>query len=481
MKTCIYCQQAIDQDARFCPYCGKSAPSSAQQVIRIGRATDNELVFSDLSVSSHHCLIRQSEHQIMIEDLNSTNGTYVNGSRIQSVLVIHENDRILLGNTIDIPWHLIKSYTREENIKPGHFQKELIRIGRAEDNDIILNDIKVSRYHAELKKQGSQYLIKDLGSSNGTYVNHKKVSEALVSQDDCLRIAGYELPVKSLFKPGQPAIDFKIQISVKNLSFRVSEKVLIQPMDLCINGGEFVGLIGPSGAGKTTLMLMLAGINACHSGRVMINSISLHHHEEMFQGQIGYVPQEDIIHRELTVQESLNYTCRLRLGKQLSDKDRKTHISKILKDLHLQESQNVLIGSPEKKGISGGQRKRVNMAQELVTEPSILFLDEPTSGLDPQSDSEVMDLLQGIAGKGKIVIITTHNITRRNFEKLSHLIVMAKDGYLAYFGPAQDAVSYFEVRDPEDIFKKLEDKTPEQWAEKYRESFYYQKEIQDKY
>jgi ABC-type multidrug transport system ATPase subunit len=145
---------------------------------------------------------------------------------------------------------------------------------------------------------------------------------------------------------------------------------------------------------------------------VLLNGVSLHHNLQSFQGQLGYVPQDDIIHRELTVRESLDFTSQLRLGRQIPAGERQRQISHILDSLGLSATENTLIGSPEKKGISGGQRKRVNMAQELITEPQFFFLDEPTSGLDPRSDREVMKLLGEISDNGHLVLLT-HSQHRR--------------------------------------------------------------------
>ena len=147
----------------------------------------------------------------------------------------------------------------------------------------------------------------------------------------------------------------------------------------------------------------------------------------------------------------------------------------MLDTLGIEDTRNTLIGSAEKKGISGGQRKRVNLGQELLTEPSVLFLDEPTSGLDPKTDLDVMNLFKGIVAKGKIVILTTHNITKENFEILSHLIVLSKGGKLAYFGEANKAVDYFQVDKPYEIFGKLETKEPDFWKEKFRNAPEYKK------
>ena len=199
------------------------------------------------------------------------------------------------------------------------------------------------------------------------------------------------------------------------------------------------------------------GVVKPSEGDVFINSQSLYSNFDSFKGQIGYVPQDDIIHRELKVQESFKYTGKLRLD-NYSKEEIATQVDTVLDTLGLDDTRNTLIGSAEKKGISGGQRKRVNLGQEL------------TSGLDPKTDLDVMNLLKGIASKGKIVILTTHNITKDNFEILSHLIVLTKGGKLAYFGKANKAVDYFGVEKPYEIFEKLETKEPDFWKERFLQS-----------
>lgn len=226
-------------------------------------------------------------------------------------------------------------------------------------------------------------------------------------------------------------------------------------------------------------MLMMNGIVKPTNGYVFINSQSIFSNFDSFKGQIGYVPQDDIIHRELKVKESLEYTAKLRIN-NYTETEIEPQVNRIIKTLNLSDATDTLIGSPEKKGISGGQRKRVNLGQELLTEPSILFLDEPTSGFDPKTDMDVMKLLKSIADRGKILILTTHNITEENFNILTHLVVLTKGGKLAYFGPANEAVKYFQVDKPYEIFDKLNEKPTDFWLSKYKNSNYYKDYVESR-
>jgi ABC-type multidrug transport system ATPase subunit len=457
--------------------------ASETKSITVGRAPQNDIVISNPSVSSKHAVFKIEEELITLEDVGSTNGTIVNGERINSA-VVKQTDNINFGKNYTFDWKLLEPFLTRPAVKPTPLtpseerlktkvalEKSDINIGRSSENDLVINNVKVSRKHAKLEKVGEEWFIEDLKSSNGTFVNGKKIERVKVSEKDVITIGGIPLNVQRLFA-GEKEISGDIQIATNDLTFRVNNKIIVDQIGLTILPGEFVGLIGPSGAGKTTLMMMMNGVTKPSGGDVLINSQSLYSNIDSFKGQIGYVPQDDIIHRELKVKESFNYTGKLRLD-NTPVPEISAQVDDVLNTLGLNETKETLIGSAEKKGISGGQRKRVNLGQELLTEPSILFLDEPTSGLDPKTDLDVMNLLNGIASKGKIIILTTHNITKENFEILSHLIVLSKGGKLAYFGKANRAAEYFGVNQPYEIFEKLETQEPDYWKEKFKESIEY--------
>lgn len=476
MKICPNCKSQIESDSLFCSTCGTKIQQqeNAKKVIKVGRAKDNDIVVNNPSVGRYHAVIKVFNDYLIIEDLNSSNGTYVNGKKITSAKIT-EKDQVTLSKNykLDISSLKIKSDTVKTPV--SSVNKNTIFIGRSADNDIVLNNIKVSRRHAKLEKIGEDWYLEDLGSANKTFVNSKPITRIKIKPDDIITIGGLPLSLENLFK-SKKQISGDVTLSTKKLTFKVKDKVIVDDITLTILPGEFVGLIGPSGAGKTSLMLMMNGIVKPTSGDVFINSQSLFSNYESFKGQIGYVPQDDIIHRELKVEESLKFTAKLRFN-NYSQTEINSQVDNVIKTLSLTEAKDTIIGSPEKRGISGGQRKRVNLGQELLTEPSILFLDEPTSGLDPKTDMDVMKLLKSIADKGKIVVLTTHSITVENFNILTHLVVLTKGGKLAYFGEANKAVNYFQVQNPYEIFDKLNEKPPDYWQSKFKSSEYYQKFI----
>jgi len=476
---CEVCKKNIDDDSAFCTFCGTPLKQKENiiKIIRIGRGKENDFIVNHSSVSRNHAELRIYQNKIELIDLNSSNGTFVNGKRIKQQ-VVTTKDKIQLGNSyildlssINLTQNHPEKHSSSLNLN-NSLQKSVIFIGRSKDNDVVLDNVKVSRKHAKLEKIGNDWFIEDLNSANKTYVNSKPIKRVKIIESDKISIGGIPLDLSQILT-SKKEIKGDVKIFAKNLTFRVDEKTIVDNISLVINPQEFVGLIGPSGAGKTSLMLMMNGVVKPTEGDVYINGQSLFANLNSFKGQIGYVPQDDIIHRELTVRESLQYTASLRL-KNYTNTDISNQVDKVIKSLDLVEAENTFIGSAEKKGISGGQRKRVNLGQELLTEPSILFLDEPTSGLDPKTDMEVMKLLKGIADKGKIVVLTTHNITTENFNLLTHLVVLTKGGKLAYFGPAKDATAYFNVSEPYEIFDEMNKREPDFWKKKFISSQYYQ-------
>lgn len=227
--------------------------------------------------------------------------------------------------------------------------------------------------------------------------------------------------------------------------------------------------MGPSGAGKTTLISALNGYTPPTLGQVLFNDRDLYANYGQFQGVIGYVPQDDIMHGDLTVARALYYTARLRLPPDSSDAEIAERIKVVIEQLGLKGTENVLIGSPQKRGISGGQRKRVNLAMELLTDPAVLFLDEPTSGLSSEDTLTVMRLLRTLADEGKTILLTIHQPSLEAYRQLDNLVVVAKDpgttdpGRLTYYGPAYpQAVQFFNpqheegaVLSPDEVLRSL--------------------------
>ncbi len=476
MKICPVCKNQNNDIAKFCVDCGApmSQKQSSSTVITIGRGEGNKVVLNNPAVSNFHCELIVDNGKVVINDKNSSNGVYVNGVKITSK-TLNKGDIVTLGSKFVFDWEArltLEGGSPSARVdSPPNGKSEFI-IGRDPSCDRQIDNIKVSRKHCRIFKKGNTWLLEDLNSSNGTFLNGLKVTNSEILPTDIITVGGVPFSLASLRSGSKISLD-EIAISAQHLIYFAGEKRLIDDISLNISPGQFIGLIGGAGAGKTTLMYLMCGINKPASGDVKINGESLVSNPESFKGVFGYVPQDDILHRELEVRESLLYTGRLRLGHQFEETEIDERAGKVIKKLRLQEAENVKIGSPEKKGISGGQRKKVNLAQELMTDPNILVLDEPTSGLDPRSDREVMQILRGIADEGRTVLLITHNISETNFKFFTHVIVLAKNGKLAYFGPSSEVKEYFQVDDPVKIFDELDKFTPDQWKQKFRNSKYY--------
>ncbi|MBN1112533.1 MAG: ATP-binding cassette domain-containing protein [Bacteroidales bacterium] len=216
----------------------------------------------------------------------------------------------------------------------------------------------------------------------------------------------------------------------------------IKPFTFSEESGQLIGIMGGSGVGKSTLLNVLNGNLPPEKGQILINNYDLHKDHLNLHGIIGYVPQDDLLFEELTVYQNLYYNAKLCFN-NYTDKEIEDTIMKILKDLDLQDSKNLLVGDPLNKKISGGQRKRLNIGLELMREPSILFVDEPTSGLSSADSENIIDLLKKQAEKGKLVIANIHQPSSKIFKQFDKLWIIDKGGYPIYQGNPIDAIVYF--------------------------------------
>jgi ABC-type multidrug transport system ATPase subunit len=235
----------------------------------------------------------------------------------------------------------------------------------------------------------------------------------------------------------------RVVYEVNNLEYRfASGEVGIHHMSFKEESGRMVGIMGASGAGKSTLLSVLNGINPPFDGEVLVNGISIHREKEKVKGLIGYVSQDDLLIEELTVFDNLYFNAKLCFD-NLSEEEIIARVDTVLKNLGLYEIRNIQVGSPLNKKISGGQRKRLNISLELIREPAIMFLDEPTSGLSSRDSENILDLLQELARKGKLLFIVIHQPSSEIFKMFDKLIILDTGGYLIYNGNPIDSIEYF--------------------------------------
>jgi ABC transport system ATP-binding/permease protein len=347
------------------------------------------------------------------------------------------------------------------------FPSGRLRIGRATENDVVLLDLTVSRYHAELRRDpDGRCEVLDLGSHSGTYLNGKRVTSAAFADGDLIgigpstfRLAGPEL---------QEFTDLGgVSLRAAGLTVRVAGgKMLLDDVGFPLGERCLLGVIGPSGCGKTTLLGALTGTQPATEGTVLYDGRNLYQHYPELRHRIGLVPQENILHTQLSPRRALGYAARLRFPKDTSKAEREERIDEVLGELALSQHADTRTSV-----LSGGQRKRVNVALELLTRPALLFLDEPTSGLDPGLDKSVMELVAALAHGGRTVIVATHSVA--NLHLCDRLLVLVPGGRLAYFGPPDDGLRHFGQPGWAEVFQAFDAEPDRDWAGEFRRSRYY--------
>ena len=321
-------------------------------------------------------------------------------------------------------------------------------VGRAPDNTLVLDDPLISKHHARIDVSPNGMVVTDLGSTNGLYVAGQRVSQVQVTQPVLMGLG-------STFIALSPDGLCEVQVAGgaggelvgKDLTFRVNNgsMTLLDGISFSLPGNELLAVVGPSGAGKSTLLKALTGEQKAQEGQVLFNGLDVYEHYPVMRNKIGVVPQSDVIHSALTVRKTLEYAAELRFAKDVSKAERRQRIAEVLEDLDLTAHVDKRV-----KKLSGGQRKRVSTAIELLTRPSLLFLDEPTSGLDPQLDRDVMDLLASLAhgtrpgDTGRTVVVVTHN--ENHIDRADKVLILAAGGKPVYYGSPREVLPYFRQR-----------------------------------
>jgi ABC-type multidrug transport system ATPase subunit len=473
--------------------------SGPARVITIGSASDNDVVLDYPMISAHHARLVTTGSRTEILDLGSTNGTAVGDpdrkisrSPLSSAQTVYFGSlplaasRLLAGNLAlgERPHHTLA------------FEGEFLVLGRDPDCDVVLDYPMVSWRHARLRRSGDRITIEDLGSTNGTYVNGGRISGTVpIAIEDLIGLGSYTLRLTGLGTLEQRDYRGNVTIEARNVSIELPGRRLriIDDVSMTVLPGELVGVMGSSGAGKTTLLSALNGYLWPSSGAVLFNDQVLHANYGRFRMHIGYVPQDDIMHRDLTVREALYYSARLRLPGDMSDREIHQRIGEVLEQLEIPDVRDKVIGSPERKTLSGGQRKRVNLAMELLTDPIVLFLDEPTSGLSSTDALVVMDRLRKLADQGKTILVTIHQPSTRVFDLMDDLVVLSKEprspdpARLVYFGPARESARFFDCDAeassepvPDRVLSALEPGTTASWVARFAASRYHRIYVEER-
>ena len=237
----------------------------------------------------------------------------------------------------------------------------------------------------------------------------------------------------------------KILFEVKNIQYKFHNgKIGLHKFSFSEESGRLIGIMGSSGSGKSTLLNILNGNIKPSAGNVLVNKVDLHKFKSITQGHIGYISQDDLLIEELSVFQNLWFNAKLCFA-DLSENELLVKVNRTLDELGLYEIRDLKVGNSLKKTISGGQRKRVNIALELIREPSILFVDEPTSGLSSRDSEKIMDLLKELALKGKLIFVVIHQPSSNIFKMFDRLLLMDLGGYPVYYGNPVESVIYFKT------------------------------------
>lgn len=341
-----------------------------------------------------------------------------------------------------------------------------LRVGRAPTCDLVLPDLQVALHHAELVRDAGSWRVVGCGSH---FVVHEQraVHSAPFPPGKPVRIGPYVLVHDGEVVEATSARRFN-DLVVSDLSCTVGARVLLHPLSLVAFTGEVVAVIGPSGSGKSTLLSLLSGAVRPESGTVAFRGRPLDDLLDEAPGLAGVVPQDDIVLGELTVAESLRAAARLRLPSGATRAEVDEAVARVLEELEMDGAADQRIGTRLRRGISGGQRKRVNFGQVLVGERNrLLFFDEPTSGLDPRAAQGIAHLARQLADRDRLVFLVTHDLTPRVMSQVDHLLVLTRGGRLAWFGPVEESLEWFGVDTPDAIFDRLEADEPEETEQRW--------------
>ena len=434
-----------------------------EESLVIGRAEDADLTLDSSEASRHHARIVSADGLgYLLEDLDSKNGTYLNGALLSEPAQLGDGDSVFLaGITFRFLSPDSETATGESSmasIEPLSIQLvgERLSIGRATANDVTLDDPNVSRFHAELVRADGEVQLRDLASRNGTYLDGQAVEEQLLPPGAVVRIGPYRLIYdgERVLARDERAL---LRLDAEKVGFAVKDKQILAETSLSIMPGELTAIIGESGAGKTTLLRLLAGVRGPTSGTVSLGG-------EPILGRttdIAYAPQQEIVHTALSVEEALGYAARLRLPADTTPEEVEGRIEETLAELALEAHRHTRIGE-----LSGGQRRRVGLAVELLPRPSLLCLDEPTTGLDPMLETQAMSLFRELATETRSVVLVTH--ATQNLGLCDRLVVMGRGGRLAFSGTPAQALEFFGVESFDKLYSALASRPALEWSRRYR-------------
>ncbi len=429
----------------------------------LGRSKQADLILPEewtLLSAMHLTLTINTDERIFVCDgvagKKSTNGTQLNRCYIPTDrwTDLRPGDELQIGtqlrNSVQISVQANDNTTIDSSKscqRQWELRSNILTIGRDERCEIVLDGPTISRKHCKIYRSGRDIILMD-NSRNGVFVNDKVVgSQVRLRDQDQIKVGTAVFNWESPFLT-QETVGSRYRIDVRDLWL----KGRVSGSNLSIEPGQLVAFVGGSGAGKSSLLTTIVGQNLNYQGQILINGNELKETYNSIKQEIGFVPQDDIVHLDLTVEEVLRYSARLKLP----DIDQQRNaVERVLNELDIAHRRHALVSQ-----LSGGQRKRVSIGVELIADPRILFLDEPTSGLDPGLDKRMMQLLRSFADSGRTIALVTH--ATNNVMLCDQVVFLGRGGYLCYAGPPGECQDHFNSSDDfSDIYQYLDRSTKE--------------------
>ena len=374
---------------------------------------------------------------------------------------------IARGSDLEAPTADLESSSSRQR-RVISLDRERIVLGRDVSCEEVLDSLLISRLNTEISRQGGRIIVRDLNSTNGTSINGQAISRRTeLKPGDRLSVGPFHFEFDGATLTSDP-VAAGMEIRVQGLSRVVRDRStgtdlrLLDDVACTIPPRSFVGLLGPSGCGKSTLMDALNGRRRGTGGRVLFNGVDLYRQFDAFKAGIGYVPQEVIFHDTLPLGEALRYASRLRLSADVSAKEINENIDRVLETVGLGERKKTVI-----RDLSGGQKKRVSIAVELLSDPEVMFLDEVTSGLDLGTEKEMMELFRRLADDGKTIICITHFL--ESLKQCDKLVCLVR-GRLVFDGKPADLKKHFAIDELREIYGLEKRATPDAWRQKFLET-----------
>src|SRR3984893_13214159 len=426
----------------------------------VGRAPEVDLVLNHPEVSRRHCRILREGETWFIEDLGSRRGTAVNGNRIAGRTALRLGDQIHVGPVI-----LAFGVSRKETPAMGDIAQPIgavlykqqptefiplnmnLVFGRGDEIDVKLDDPAVSRRHAKIEAGPNGYRLLDLKSTTGSFVNGRRFEEHDLVIGDQIQLGPFFFVYdgKSLHRVRRFSVG---RIVAVGLTKESDNGPILVRANFLAEPGQFIGILGPSGAGKTTLLNALSGLRPAESGKILFDQTDLYKNLDQLRSLFGYVPQDDIVHSDLTITEALTFAARLRLPAGTPRSEIVKLVDHTIGSLGLSDRATLKIGR-----LSGGQRKRASVGVELLSRPPLLFLDEPTSGLDPLAEFKLMELLRRLADTGCTIVCTTH--VMENVYLMDQIAIIS-EGRVIFQGAPDEARGRFGVSKLSSLFDALQ-------------------------